>query len=586
MRKEEKIKYLMYSLPILVIILLGVGISYSRFQESHNLTGSIVVPEENLCLNLKINKLSECILIMENPTTLTNVDAAKAYISHKGTAKISQMAPTMTYREKSETRTSTSGVIKVSSHVTLSQSYTFDSNTGTFKLGSDAKNDGLKEKYINYYTCGNTSGTWNNCATLYKILELTPSGNTYLLTKAQVLSYDKINSLDSEVGLYTAVDDYGTSYFYRGNVKNNYVKFAGFVWRIIRENGDGSVRMIYSGTSTDATGKDTSIDGSTSQFNSKYWDPTYLGYMYNDDLILDTTDTTNATYTNISDSAKYFYGKGYTYNESTKKFYLTDTISGTWESTHEEAIANHPYTCFGTSSTGECNWIFKLIRYKDSLSAVVTYISYHSKSYNDAMINKVDSTIKTKIENWYSTHILNNKDTTSNYYKDYLADEIFCNDRSLANDTPSYAKKGFGLSNHTFYGPRYRVYSTKTASLTCPNKNDKFTNTDTTNGNGKLKYPIGLLTIDEASLAGGLYNSVNTDYYLYTGQTYWTMSPSYFNAGVSAAKDWFVDSTGALVDSWATSSYGVRPVINLKSDVLITSGDGSAAKPYEVTLSK
>ena len=41
-------------------------------------------------------------------------------------------------------------------------------------------------------------------------------------------------------------DDYGTSYYYRGDVKNNWVSFAGFLWQVIRVNGDNSVRLIYS----------------------------------------------------------------------------------------------------------------------------------------------------------------------------------------------------------------------------------------------------------------------------------------------------------------------------------------------------
>ena len=51
----------------------------------------------------------------------------------------------------------------------------------------------------------------------------------------------------TDEGLYKAEDDEGTSYYYRGAVRNNYVSFAGFTWRIIRRNGDGSVRLIYSG---------------------------------------------------------------------------------------------------------------------------------------------------------------------------------------------------------------------------------------------------------------------------------------------------------------------------------------------------
>ena len=58
--------------------------------------------------------------------------------------------------------------------------------------------------------------------------------------------FTKIAPNDTETdGLYMTEDDEGESYYYRGAVKNNYVSFAGFIWRIIRRNGDGSVRLIY-----------------------------------------------------------------------------------------------------------------------------------------------------------------------------------------------------------------------------------------------------------------------------------------------------------------------------------------------------
>ena len=67
------------------------------------------------------------------------------------------------------------------------------------------------------------------------------------------------------------------SYYYTGN-PNNWVQFAGFWWRIIRINGDGSIRMIYQGTSANTTGTGTQIG--TSAFNSSYNNKTYVGLVY------------------------------------------------------------------------------------------------------------------------------------------------------------------------------------------------------------------------------------------------------------------------------------------------------------------
>ena len=86
----------------------------------------------------------------------------------------------------------------------------------------------------------------------------------------------------TDEGVFEMEDDYGTSYYYRGAVTNNYVKFAGFYWRIIRVNGDGSLRIIYDGTQAYANGT-SNLDGSikTNQlYNSNSNDNKYFGWMY------------------------------------------------------------------------------------------------------------------------------------------------------------------------------------------------------------------------------------------------------------------------------------------------------------------
>ena len=74
---------------------------------------------------------------------------------------------------------------------------------------------------------------------------------------------------ESTVGIYKTEDNLEESYYFRGDVSNNYVYFAGFYWRIIRINGDGSIRMIYDGTSAHDNGESsTNRYISTSAFNS------------------------------------------------------------------------------------------------------------------------------------------------------------------------------------------------------------------------------------------------------------------------------------------------------------------------------
>ena len=109
-----------------------------------------------------------------------------------------------------------------------------------------------------------------------------------------------VTSAESENSLLcSAPDNYGDSYYFRGNVTNNYVKFANFYWRIVRINGDGSIRMIYDGTSAHEnmeTSEDRQIG--KSQFNDEYYDNAYVGYMYG----TPGSSTYGETHANINDS--------------------------------------------------------------------------------------------------------------------------------------------------------------------------------------------------------------------------------------------------------------------------------------------
>ena len=104
---------------------------------------------------------------------------------------------------------------------------------------------------------------------------------------------------ESTVGIYKTEDDIGTSYYFRGDVENNYVLFANKYWRIIRINGDGSVRMIYDGTTAHDNGESsTNRRTGTSAFNSSYDDNAYVGFMYG----TAGSSTYEATHSNTNDS--------------------------------------------------------------------------------------------------------------------------------------------------------------------------------------------------------------------------------------------------------------------------------------------
>ena len=130
--------------------------------------------------------------------------------------------------------------------------------------------------------------------------------------KAPITTPGAAISTASEALLASTEDDYGTSYYFRGAVTNNYVEFANKCWRIVRVGGDGSVKLILHNDNTtgaanpcDAANNSDSAafarySGTTykSAFNKRYNDNAYLGFKYG----TPGSSTYEATHANTNDS--------------------------------------------------------------------------------------------------------------------------------------------------------------------------------------------------------------------------------------------------------------------------------------------
>ena len=116
-------------------------------------------------------------------------------------------------------------------------------------------------------------------------------------------------------------------YYYAGNTTNNWVKFGGYYWRIIRSNHDDSIRLLYVGTSHDTT----SGNIGTSKFNTSYNSPKYVGYKYGEDTSLDTirNNTTDSTIKTYIDSWYQNNLTNYTKYLSTSAVYCNDRSEAT-----------------------------------------------------------------------------------------------------------------------------------------------------------------------------------------------------------------------------------------------------------------
>ena len=113
------------------------------------------------------------------------------------------------------------------------------------------------------------------------------------------IDFSKTSEEDGTKGLYYTnknTEDNKTTYYFRGAVENNYVKFAGYYWRIIRINEDRSVGLIYQGETPNATGREATIGSSA--FNSHLNDNAYVGYMCG----TVGSSTYEETHANINDS--------------------------------------------------------------------------------------------------------------------------------------------------------------------------------------------------------------------------------------------------------------------------------------------
>ena len=551
-------------------------------EELYSLVQKVEIKGNNFCLNNGFTKLSDCLLASE--AFSSSVSDAKTLISNKGTVNLNDTAPSYTYVE--DVTTNVNDVYSVTGYkFYFADSYEFNSTTGTFKLynkdGSSVIEDLLSDTYKNYYTSGNANINTSICNEIYKINATSVNGSTYTITNGDKITYKITSSLKSEQGLYETTDDFGSTYFFRGDVTNNNVYFGGFYWKVVRINGDGSIRLIYNGTTPNAIGNQTSINGTLYQYSTRYSDPTYVGYMYGENFSSEEVISKEAIYTNFTVLTKYYFADSYEYDANNKvyKLKMSDTTKEMAYGTMNEMkdkFSEYPYTCVSTSNTSSCQVLKKVNRVNpnNEKQIYLNYISYPSISYEGIRENTTDSNAKKQLDSWYKTNIVDKN------LSNYIADNFFCNDRGLASISPG---DGHNLVPSTIFSAYKRLYADtkKVANLTCENI-DKFSVSSYIE-NAKLTYPIALLTSDEVSLAGGRHSYKNENFYLRTNNYWFTMTPSYFDRDSASAFMWGVSPDGVL-NNWSNvnNTIGVRAVINLKSETLISQGDGTKENPYHI----
>ena len=371
--------------------------------------------------------------------------------------------------------------------------FTAFTETNTKKLYKATEQIGTNESKDVYYFAGDAKNNWvkfgktKESSCTYKGKELFIYNNDTGFKNVETQTECETYSLCSSEGIGPMlVENSSICGNENGTILTEKATWNGtstkdIYWRIIRTNADGSIKLLYAGTSPDTEKAYIGM----SAFNTTYNDPMYVGYKY------------------------------------------------------------------GTTGSLENN-----------------------------RLNTNNSTIKTYVDNWYKNNLT--------AYTKYLSnDAVYCNDRNLASGQTYSTTKSFD------YAPYERIRTNKQPTYNCTNMSDAFS---VNNTSAKLDYPVGLMSIDELSYAGGQAGkSLTTPYAWYytnaNGESItgiapsWALSPIYW--GGSYSRVWYVYGSadpGRLDYGYVDYLFAVRPSVSLSSCNLISRGDGSANNPYTVYI--
>lgn len=368
-------------------------------------------------------------------------------------------------------------------------------------------------------------------------------------------------------------------YYYRGDVNNN-IYFANKCWKIVRTTSTGGIKLIYSGENygsknepscdhSEDTSRISVLDEndeyqSEFKYNKSNYSPAFVGYMYGE-----AYKHSNSNWTN---GAK--FGSSFTWDG--KKYKLVDA-------TVTSPDNNHHYSCNSKDAEATCTsirYVYGYIEGGNTDYITLTGGDGIEEALTKMYTNKNDSIAKENIESWYAANMKN--------YTNQLEDAVYCNDRSMSTRSNGWIANGGVLNRDIEYSPYERLCQSSAnfgpdckvkVDLSCPNKNDAFT-WKNSEGNQKLKYPVGMITVDEIVLAGGSSSGSNS---YVNSAGFWTMSPACTAGDYVRVFDMDHSISLNVVNDWGYVSSeinGLRPIITLKPGTKIDRGSGTISNPY------
>ena len=378
-------------------------------------------------------------------------------------------------------------------------------------------------------------------------------------------------------------------YYYRGELDNNNVIWGNYCWVMIRTTYTGGTKVIYNGVPTTvdgkkqclATGVGRTINQTVYRFNDSSMSPAHIGYMYGAVINSQTMSPGSRSFVFSNNISK----EGNTYTLNTDE---GESVTGTWGNKRLEAAVRYHYFCTNGAATCSNTQIAYILSY--SYEGTIYYLPLNGyediEDAKDAMFrNDNDSIAKKTVETWFANSGLS-------ALEDDLEDAVYCNERvfqsgPLAGEDSNASPDSGLYSDQSYSTADWRnainalTNGYSVPALECPSIRDSFTKS-TANGNGKLKYKVGLITSDEIALAGipvTIYSTGTANNYLYTNVNAWSMSPMVYGwnyAGMVTMRDGTWRTHGTYEQDY------LRPVVTLKPGTEYSSGSGSRLDPFIV----
>ena len=380
----------------------------------------------------------------------------------------------------------------------------------------------------------------------------------------------------SDKGMYKKADDLGTSYYYRGAVNNNWIRFGKEPNKCMYNNSE----VLYA----EIVGDELNIRKVKNQEECLSTNICTANEMYG--VGINETVCQAAGGTPLTEKATFTTADMYwriiriNGDGSIRMIYFGTTAPTSATAT----VMTGPGTQISTSTFNDSMDKAEYVGYQYIKGQQHGFGKCDGTNNASCTVNGntvYNSTIKQTIDKWYAGTTLKDNDL--------IADQIFCNDRAASTSDVTYSNTNYttltswnSTGTQYFYGASGRLMqTTKSPQLICPTESDKFT-VNTSNGNGALTYPVGLITADEVAMAGGVYITSNSSYYLYTKQMYWLGSPYNFSSAGSNANEFRVYNDGSIdVYDVSYNNYGARPVVSLSSKAKL-SGNGTYNDVYTV----